>query len=226
MTLHASGMVEVMGESYRPDVLRLLAARTTYCTPYIEELSGMALERAKSDTGLRWLRAALLREPRNEHDTNAIAVYADSVGRVGHLSRDDAVEYLPIFAELRRRGCSVAACPAFLTGGEKGMQSYGVMLCLSTAELVIRHLNETPAYGRGFAWPGELKLHRDGHTPAVSAALMIAKGIERGLDAIALTPTERDAIQGVRDDVPDGLVELRSKLARDHASRREPLPDG
>jgi hypothetical protein len=46
---------------------------------------------------------------------------------------------------------------------------------------------------------------------------------------MALSPAERDLLLGVLADPPDGLVELRGKLARDHrhrqvgAGRRQPL---
>jgi hypothetical protein len=49
--------------------------------------------------------------------------------------------------------------------------------------------------------------------------MMISKGVDRELYAIALTPAERGAILAVLEDPPDGLVELRGALARDHASR-------
>ena len=142
LALHASGTVEVVGESYRQDVLRRLATTTTDCAPYLEELSGSALKQAQSDTTLRWFRAALVRESENEYDENAIAVYADAVGRVGYLNRDDAMDYQPVFAELQRHGCSIGGCPAFLIGGQPGKPSFGVILCLSEPDEIVRDLNE------------------------------------------------------------------------------------
>ncbi len=55
-------------------------------------------------------------------------------------------------------------------------------------------------------------LLRVGRADDLSAAVMIEKGVERELHAVALTPGERDAILGVLDDPPDGLVELREGL--------------
>jgi hypothetical protein len=52
---------------------------------------------------------------------------------------------------------------------------------------------------------------------------MIQKGVERDLYAVALKPAERDAILSVLEDPPDGLVELRGVLARDHADRTQGL---
>ena len=51
---------------------------------------------------------------------------------------------------------------------------------------------------------------------AVSAALMLEKGVDRDLYAVGLTREERTAVLGVLDDPPDGLAELRGKLTREH----------
>ena len=77
----------------------------------------------------------------NEFDENAIAVHADGVGHVGYLSRDDAIEYQPVFAALDALGASVAACPAFLTGAPE-MTTWGVKLCLSEPDRILRDLTE------------------------------------------------------------------------------------
>jgi hypothetical protein len=53
---------------------------------------------------VRWFQAALVPEPNNPHDRNAVAVYADGVGLIGYLSRDDAIEYQSVFVALRQRG--------------------------------------------------------------------------------------------------------------------------
>lgn len=58
-----------------------------------------------------------------------------------------------------------------------------------------------------------------GGPAAIAAAEMIVKGVERDLYAVGLNPEMRDAILAVLEDPPDGLVELRGKLARDHADR-------
>ena len=60
------------------------------------------------------------------------------------------------------------------------------------------------------------ELYRDAHPPAVAAALMIERGVERDLYAIALSPDERRAILGVLGDPPEGLAELRGVLMREH----------
>jgi hypothetical protein len=142
MTVHASGLLEVVGESYRQDTLRRVAARATGPEPFLADLSGRARKIAETEPQRRWFRVALIREEDSKHDRNAIAAYADGVGLIGYLSRDDAVDYQPIFATLSARGCSVASCPAFLIGGEPGKPSYGVMLCLSNPDTIVRDLDE------------------------------------------------------------------------------------
>lgn len=59
----------------------------------------------------------------------------------------------------------------------------------------------------------------DGGPDAIAAAEIIGKGVDRDLYAVGLDPQMRDAILAVLEDPPDGLVELRGKLARDHADR-------
>jgi hypothetical protein len=63
------------------------------------------------------------------------------------------------------------------------------------------------------------RLRQVGRAGDLSAAAMIEKGIRDELIAVALTVDERDAILGVLDDPPDGLAELRGKLARDRRDR-------
>jgi hypothetical protein len=86
----------------------------------------------------KWFRAALLREPGNRYDPNAIAVHATGIGLVGYLDRETAIGYLPVFEELARQGYAVGACPAFLVGGDR--LSWGVVLCLSSPDAVIGDL--------------------------------------------------------------------------------------
>jgi hypothetical protein len=80
------------------------------------------------------------------------------------------------------------------------------------------HLYGCPVAPEDAAWL-VAELYRDAHAPGVSAALMIEKGIERELYAVALTPDERTAILGCLVDAPDSLAEFRGRLATDHAHR-------
>jgi hypothetical protein len=138
LTLHAGGTVAVVGESYRQGTLERLSRSATGPEPYLEELKGRARSYARKP-GRLWFRAALMREPTNEHDPNAVAVHASGIGLVGYLDRQTALDYAPVFDELAKQGVSSGACPAMLTGGERGM-SWGVVLCLSSPEAVIGDL--------------------------------------------------------------------------------------
>jgi hypothetical protein len=53
------------------------------------------------------------------------------------------------------------------------------------------------------------------HSPVVSAALMLEKGIDRGPYAVGLTRDEKTAVLGVLDNPPAGIAELRGVLMRD-----------
>lgn len=136
-TLHPSQLVDVGGESYRQEAIHRISR--TGSGPYVSELSGYALKVAQKDSEKRWFRAALFCERDNEFDENAIAVHADGIGHVGYLSSDDAIDYQPVFTALAGLGASVAACPAFLTGAPH-RDTWGVKLCLSSPERIIREL--------------------------------------------------------------------------------------
>jgi hypothetical protein len=60
----------------------------------------------------------------------------------------------------------------------------------------------------------------DGAPDAMSAAEMIAKGVDRELYAVAVTPEERDAMLSVLENPPESLAELREALARDFEWRQ------
>lgn len=60
------------------------------------------------------------------------------------------------------------------------------------------------------------RLYQDAHADAVSAALVVEKGLDRELYAVALTREQRTAVLGVLDEPPEGLAELRGRLLRSH----------
>ena len=137
--VHAGGLLRVVGESYRQDALRELAARTTDASAFRDDLVDYAAEVAASEPNRRWFRAVLVREPENEQDPKAIAVYAESGRRLGYLSREDARAYGQVFESLDKRGYNAAACPAMLNGGDGG-KSYGVVLAISAPGYVLNDL--------------------------------------------------------------------------------------
>jgi hypothetical protein len=137
--VHAGGLLGVVGESYRQDALRELAGRTTDASAFSDDLVDYAAEVATSEPHRRWFRAVLVREPGNEHDPKAIAVYAEGGGRLGYLTREDARAYRQVFESLDKRGYNAAACPAMLNGGHGG-KSYGVVLAISAPGYVLKDL--------------------------------------------------------------------------------------
>ncbi len=95
--LRGGATVEIAGESYRQAEL--------------DRICG-----GKTPEGHRHqCLAALMPEPSNPHDENAVAVYIDSV-QVGYLSRDDALWYKPVVARLARKNM-LGACDAVIVGG-------------------------------------------------------------------------------------------------------------
>ena len=113
LELCEDGYCAVVGESHYQEALR---ATSRICSAGPEGRPAFA--------GL------LVPEPDNPYDENAIAVYSAN-GRLGYLSRDNALEYGDVFAEITRRGYQGGACTAYLTGGEPDKPSFGVVLRLA-----------------------------------------------------------------------------------------------
>src|SRR5712692_8425188 len=65
-------------------------------------------------------------------------------GKLGHLRREDAADYRPIFDELRRRGFDGASCVGKLVGGTHDKPSFGVVLKLSQPWFCAETLNTEP----------------------------------------------------------------------------------
>jgi hypothetical protein len=139
-TLHAGGLVAVVGESHRQEALQAVAKTTTDATSFLEDLCDFALEVAQDEPERRWFRAVLIREPENPYDSNAIAVYAEVGKQVGYLSREHASDYHEVFESLAKRGYQAGSCPAMLMGGG-GRKSYGVVLALSSPGHVMGDLH-------------------------------------------------------------------------------------
>lgn len=140
--LHAGGTLQIVGDSYRQDMLERIAQHATDEKPYEAELKGAARALARGHKR-RWFQAVLFREPGNPHDPNAIAVHASGFGLIGYLDRNAAVAYRPVFEELARDGTMVGACPGALTGGGDGA-SWGVILALSSPEAILGDLRANP----------------------------------------------------------------------------------
>jgi hypothetical protein len=117
------GFVAIVGESHYQDALRATARS---CRETFE--------------GRPAFTAALLAEPDNPYDGNAVAVWSPQ-GKLGYLSRDAARDYRRLFAELRRRGHDGGACPAHVTGGDGG-KLFGVVLRLADPETCFQELGD------------------------------------------------------------------------------------
>lgn len=125
-----SGSVAVVGESnYQQALRRVSGGSTEEGTVEADHL------------------AALVPEPTNRYDRNAIRVVIDNQ-LVGYLSREDAIAYRPVAERLARQG-RIMAARATLTGGwDRGRGdrgSFGVVLGLGTPDELMDELDQTEA---------------------------------------------------------------------------------
>ena len=109
-------LVAVVGESHYQDALRAITGS-----------DGRGVVRHECE-------AALVPEPDNPHDPNAVMVRID--GRlVGYLSRADAVAYAPLVAGIAARGrTAVAEAMVAGRGEESGTSNLGVFLRMPAPE--------------------------------------------------------------------------------------------
>ena len=111
----------VVGESHRQAALQALA--------------GSRLERGETVT----FTAALIPEPTNPVDANAIMVRIQGGAQVGYLQRDDAVRYRPVFAELAAQQLTGVA-RGKLIGGLPDKPSIGALLDVTEPVVLLRAL--------------------------------------------------------------------------------------
>jgi hypothetical protein len=92
-------------------------------------------------------RAALLPEPDNVYDSNAVRIHAGVDGgqylHVGYLSRGDAVDYKAVVQGAMQLGYTIA-CAAHIAGREPGSETHnlGIFLELPTVEECLKQLAE------------------------------------------------------------------------------------
>jgi len=83
-------------------------------------------------------QAALIPEPKNEHDSNAVMVYVE--GRlVGYLASEEAKRYAGCFQYCHENKRALA-CQATIYGGGKEKPSLGVWIDLPTPAKLMKHL--------------------------------------------------------------------------------------
>jgi hypothetical protein len=136
----ADAVLEVVGEqSYQDTILQIAGGR---------DQNGPKNPRH---------HAALIPEPTNKYDRNAICVRIDGQ-RVGYLSREDAIRYGPVTRWIGQRGL-VIGCEAFLKGGwyrgRGDVGSVGVSLHLgSPGETMLQLLEEPLRIRNDHPWRG------------------------------------------------------------------------
>lgn len=111
--------IYVVGESHYQDALRDLVKREKRLNP-------------NCDPHRIEIMAALVPEPTNKYDRNAIQVQIDG-RRVGYLSREDAIAYRPTVRKLIDKE-KFAACEGIIVGGREKGHSYGVVLFLPSVD--------------------------------------------------------------------------------------------
>ena len=137
----------------RPDAVLQVVGEGSY-QPNLRALAGRLTPDGPTNTDFI---AALVPEPTNRYDRNAISVRID--GRVvGYLAREEAVRYRPIVEWAGARG-RILAADARLTGGwDRGSSdrgSLGVVLHVgSPGETLLELLEGAPPVRSDHAWPG------------------------------------------------------------------------
>lgn len=120
--LSTRGRVRVVGESHYQPALRRAAGGRVVTERDLASALGV--------------QAELVPEPRNRHDSNAVAVTVDD-STVGYLSRGIAPGYQRVLLDLERRG-QRGWCQGWIMGG--GKLSYGIHLHLADpASLVLEN---------------------------------------------------------------------------------------
>ena len=109
--------VAVVGESYRQSTLKALAGP----------------QRMAGDEVI--FTAALVPDPANVHDPNAVQVHIHKGSQVGFLSREDAAAYSAT-TQLLVGAKAVGLCRARVIGGTAGKPSLGVQLDLGEPPVV------------------------------------------------------------------------------------------
>lgn len=122
LELPSDGFFAVVGESHYQEALR---ATESICSGSFE--------------GRPSFTAALVPERDNPYDKNAIAVYSPE-GKIGYLSRENALDFKNLFAEIGQHGFQGGACTAYLAGGEPGKPLFGAVLRLADPHVCLASL--------------------------------------------------------------------------------------
>lgn len=110
--------VPIVGESYRQNALKALSG-----------------ERRMRGENV-FFTAALVAEPGNAYDPNAIKIFIHGGAHVGYLAKEVALEYRDV-AQALTAANAAGLCRATLIGGQKGKPSIGVVLDLGSPSEVL-----------------------------------------------------------------------------------------
>lgn len=172
--LFGGGREEKQGE-----VRDLQSIEFDNCTELVAAVGEASYQPALRDIcgSKRWERvrfdctAALVAEPSNPHDANAVAVYADCRGthlHVGYLSRGDALDYQAAVWKAADMGYTIV-CQAHIAGREQGSETsnLGIFLDLPTPEGAVAELSTLA--GESIAPPAPTSNERAAQTAAEPA---------------------------------------------------------
>lgn len=140
-------------EEQRGEVRNVQSIEFDNCTELVAAVGEATYQSALREIcgSKRWERvrfdctAALVAEPSNAHDANAVAVYADCRGthlRVGYLSRGDALDYQGAVWKAADMGYTIV-CQAHIAGREQGSETpnLGIFLDLPTPDGAVAELS-------------------------------------------------------------------------------------
>jgi hypothetical protein len=127
--------LEVVGESFYQENLVKIAGPIDSNTlfQYDEEKD------KEIEVERKLYQAALIPEPANKHDKNAVKVVVQNL-QVGYLSREEASNYKKILTALRLPLDTVVVVDAHIVGGYGNKQNYGVYLDFSASPAVAEQL--------------------------------------------------------------------------------------
>ena len=190
--LRDDAAVEVVGEFYRQE--GVLSARPPGPTDLPPGLP-------PPPAGL--FKAMLIRQPTNQYDPNAIAVFLWSGGtwtHAGYLSRDAAVEYASVFRHLEAAKSGSTRAIACDANRVRERDGFGVVLHLGTpgecvAELVADDRSPIPAHpwrGKAVVFTGQSATTIHGVPIDRPAQLMVARWA--GCDVLPRLTKKTDAL--------------------------------
>ena len=106
----------------------------------IKRIAGDRLKRGEEVV----FTASLVRDPENQYDANAVAVIGSFGKKIGHLSRDYAIEYQALLQRLEAQGLT-ATCSAKMFGGTERKPSVGVWLDIEPADVLMARFSTDTA---------------------------------------------------------------------------------